>query len=579
MCMVLAGVFFSTAFTACKRSQPADPCSGVDCCGHGSCSVVGGEAVCECEAGWVKSGDGRHCVPAEGPCAGQECSGKGCCVETPMGAECFCDAGYMPDPSDPAALSCVEARCLGIGERCNDSSQCCEGDCLKYTGKDWGYCTRRNCAQDADCENVSGDGRQMCCVDTGGEAFLCMKLGRGCQCGDQSGTCGASCACQNDSACAPGYSCIRSSDDDQTAVCTRRCVTDSDCRECRSDTDPLQTFTCQPIFGGETYCLPAKQNLCSWSGDCPANEVCVAYPTADGNGLEGRCNRVGALDTGSECDSDQDPNLLPFERKCAGFYCMHDKCSAVCRSDADCPEGMFCGYARFNLGGAGNRMASINMCQGGKLCSSSFDCTDGDVCMVTHLSDYELGGVCDTYDGSLPIGAECNDDASPADLPRSERCIGYHCLYGHCSQVCARDSHCGESGRCCQVRFGGMGPTGEDTAMVPMCRWVSGSGQQCRGNKDCPAHETCQYCVGPDRSVSKFCVAENCDPAVDENCALPGTTGCAEEDGPTCWGDLCLVGLGGSFCSSLCDTNFDCPEGMTCGRLSVADNQTTGACL
>ena len=565
----------------CQQKAASDPCAGVFCCGHGTCQVSGGQASCQCETGYSATADGLHCrADNAGPCQDEDCDGHGCCQVVRNKPRCSCDADYMVDPADPQGLGCVPRRCLRMGETCSDSSQCCDNDCLKYTGQDTGYCTRRDCHDDGDCRNESADGKAMCCVDVGGEYFICMKLGSGCRCGDQTGTCGHSCSCQNDSACAPGFSCLRSGDEDTSAVCTRPCVTDADCRECRDERDPGLVFTCQPIFGGDTYCLAAQQPTCNWSGDCQGNDVCVAYPSADGLSLEGRCNRLGGLEPGDTCDSDADPNKLPFEDRCAGFYCMRGRCAEVCQLDSDCPEGMFCGAVRFRMDQAGTVTASIPMCQGGTFCQSGSDCPDDQVCMVTQISDYELVGMCDSFAGELPVGAECDDQANPRDLPPGQACAGFYCLFDHCTEVCSQDSDCGGSGgRCCLVTFGGMGPTGNDTATIPLCRWVDGSGQSCRGNNDCPPHETCQYCVTGNEQVAKFCVTENCDPDQAGNCALPGTEGCADAGGPDCWGGLCLVGLGGSFCSALCEGDSDCPAGMTCGLLGVTATQTTGACM
>lgn len=567
-------------FCGCDQRAKQDPCDKVSCCGHGECAAVDGKPVCSCQAGFNVSADGRRCVPDDaGACAGISCSGHGCCQVSDGKPTCNCDPGYRLDPNDTSNLTCMQDRCLWVGETCKDSSECCENDCLKYTGQETGYCTRRDCINSDDCVNYSKDGKQMCCIDAGGEYFLCMKLGKGCFCGDQKGTCGHSCTCQNDSACTPSFSCLRGSDEDTGAICTRACVSDSDCQECHDDVDTDITFTCQPIFGGDTYCLPAEQQTCNWSGDCQGNDVCIAYPTADEMSLEGRCNRLGDLPPGSACDDAANPNNLPFEERCSDFYCMHGACSEVCQFDADCPENMFCGLARFRTGASGTSTASINMCQGGTFCSSGADCEGDDVCQVAQISDYDLVGMCGHFDGQLDIGAECDDNADPNEVPPGEACVGFYCIFGHCTEVCAEDRDCpGDGGRCCSVNFGGMGPTGDDTASVGLCRWTPGSGTVCRGDSDCLAHETCQYCVKEGQSVDKFCTAENCDLG-KPGCDPPGTLGCGDEGASPCWGGLCLVSLSQSFCSSLCDSNADCPSGMACGALRVSDTQTTGACI
>jgi hypothetical protein len=574
----LLGVLTMASWTsACKQKAEVDPCDSVSCCGQGECSLVGDEARCTCKPGFTVSADGIRCLADDaGACTGKTCSDHGCCVLEEDEARCECDPGYRVDPNDPLSLSCIEKRCLNMGEKCTDSSECCDNDCLKYTGQAEGYCTRRDCHSSEECNNYSADGKEMCCVDVGGEYFICMKLGSGCFCGDQTGTCGHSCTCQNDSACAPDYSCLRGSDEDTGAVCTKPCNTDSDCRECKDDRDPNIIFTCQPIFGGDTYCLAAEQPTCDWGGDCTGSDVCVAFPTADDKALEGRCNNLGGLPPGEECDDMADPNLLPFEDRCADFYCMRGFCSEVCQFDTDCPEHMFCGEVRFRMGD-GEDTAAINMCQGGTFCDSGADCEGDDVCQVAQISAYDLVGMCGQFDGLLEVGEECNEDVSPNDLPPAERCKGFYCIFGNCTEVCQENEDCVNGGRCCSVTFGGMGPTGNDTASIGLCRWTPGSGTACRGNNDCPEHETCQYCVKENETVDKFCVTENCDVA-HPNCSPPGTADCSESSNP-CWGGLCLVSMSNSFCSALCETAADCPSGMDCGGMYVTNTQVTGVCV
>ncbi|MBW1811316.1 MAG: hypothetical protein JRJ19_08610 [Deltaproteobacteria bacterium] len=571
-------LMLALASVGCKQKAEDDPCDKIGCCGHGTCSAASGSARCTCEDGYQVSTDGLRCLPPDpGLCAGQTCSEHGCCELENGNPICICDPDFRVDPDDPLKLTCIEKVCLRMGEKCSDSSECCDNDCLKYTGQKEGYCTRRNCKTNEDCTNRSKDGKEMCCIDVGGEYFICMKLGSGCFCGNQTGSCGASCTCQNDSACSPGFSCLRGSDEDSGAICTKPCLTDQDCRDCRNVQDPNMLYICQPIFGGETYCLAAEQPTCEWSGDCGGNDVCIAYPTADEKSLEGRCNQLGGLPTGTECDDGANPNQLPFEERCADFYCMRGFCSEVCQLDTDCPEHMFCGEVRFRMDDAGDVSAAIGMCQGGTFCTSGADCEGQDVCQVAQISVDDLVGMCGQHDGLLEVGEACDDSTSPYDLPPDQACRGFYCMFGNCTEVCVEDSDCVNAGRCCSVTFGGMGETGNDTASIGLCRWSPGSGQQCAGNDDCPAHETCQYCVKEGESIDKFCQAENCDVA-NSKCDPPGTDGCGDDGANACWGDLCLVTMNSSFCSSLCDSNDDCPGTMSCGLMGVTDTQTTGVC-
>jgi len=75
-----------------------DPCENVDCSGHGTCAVTGGDtAVCLCDPGY--HAEGVTCVEnvAGEECAGVSCSGHGRCVvvgDDPAYPVCICDEGF-----------------------------------------------------------------------------------------------------------------------------------------------------------------------------------------------------------------------------------------------------------------------------------------------------------------------------------------------------------------------------------------------------------------------------------------------------------------------------------------------------
>ena len=80
-----------------------DPCEGVTCSNHGTCTVSQGQASCDCEAGY--HADGLACVQdTGGPCDGVTCSDHGICSVVDGAALCTCDSGYhMVD-----AVNCEE---------------------------------------------------------------------------------------------------------------------------------------------------------------------------------------------------------------------------------------------------------------------------------------------------------------------------------------------------------------------------------------------------------------------------------------------------------------------------------------
>ncbi len=58
--LVLVAMLAGLALSGCVVSED-DPCDGVTCDGHGVCVEWEGEALCDCEDGYVTSADGRHC--------------------------------------------------------------------------------------------------------------------------------------------------------------------------------------------------------------------------------------------------------------------------------------------------------------------------------------------------------------------------------------------------------------------------------------------------------------------------------------------------------------------------------------
>lgn len=105
---------------------PGDPCDGIDCSGHGTCTAQGATARCTCEYGYEASEDGTECLPVDtGPCSGITCSGHGRCrVDEDDNAYCDCDPGYSPAAD---GLDCIENQCTedcGVLGCCG--TVCCE---------------------------------------------------------------------------------------------------------------------------------------------------------------------------------------------------------------------------------------------------------------------------------------------------------------------------------------------------------------------------------------------------------------------------------------------------------------------
>ncbi len=448
------------AAVACACDDGDGLCRSVTCSGHGFCVVLEGAPSCACDPGFVP--DGLACKPGP-PCDGVTCSGHGICQEVGRQAICECDPGYQSD-----GLECVLGdTCLESGLACVSDETCCDGTCLRYPDDPLGYCLQTGCRFNWDCVNHADDGAQMCCVDVGGEYFICMKVLAGYSCGYRP-ACGGPCY---EEAC---YSCTTTDSGDE--ICTHECATDNDCSECRDPADWDQEFSCQPDANGKTICQPWVPNACTSSQDCEDDKVCIPWSSADGQGMEGTCNRLGELPTGSECDSSANPNDLPPSERCAGFYCLWDHCTEVCGQDADCPDGMVCSETSFCMDAGCETVASIGMCKwtccGLAPCDSNADCPDDQICDFYLPPDGAITKVC-VEPRCDPAGQDCSD-LDEACGNRSPACASGVCIepdptgVGHCSALCAADEDCLEPMVCQPVEVW-AGPFGA-TITIDACR-------------------------------------------------------------------------------------------------------------
>lgn len=58
--LLMLGMLAGLVVSGCVVKDD-DPCDGVSCDGHGVCVEWEGQALCDCEAGYVTSTDGKHC--------------------------------------------------------------------------------------------------------------------------------------------------------------------------------------------------------------------------------------------------------------------------------------------------------------------------------------------------------------------------------------------------------------------------------------------------------------------------------------------------------------------------------------
>ncbi len=122
--LILFLLMATLAAAGCSGDGDDDPCADVTCGGHGTCSVVEGEAVCTCEAGYELVENKKNCIGTL--CSGEDCCGHGSCVQEGIDTYCNCEEGYYQDPADPLCCACdcrTDADCTSV-EYCADRCTC-----------------------------------------------------------------------------------------------------------------------------------------------------------------------------------------------------------------------------------------------------------------------------------------------------------------------------------------------------------------------------------------------------------------------------------------------------------------------
>ena len=242
-----------------------DLCDGVDCSGHGTCIVVNGSPLCECEGEYVESG--LACIEPDGDAdADQDVEADGDLdeeVEPDADADADADADEdVQADADPEAdadpPTCGDGVCNGDEDACS-----CTGDCTAACGD--GCCTGDEtfCDCEDDCAAACGDG---CCTD--GETQCdcpddCLEsCGDACCSGDETP---ALCPDDCDPVCGDD-ACTHDEDacdcpDDCEATCGDECCTHGeDTCDCPDDCDPTCGDGC---CGGEEDTLS-----CPWDCGC-----------------------------------------------------------------------------------------------------------------------------------------------------------------------------------------------------------------------------------------------------------------------------------------------------------------------
>ncbi|MBW2701877.1 MAG: hypothetical protein JRF33_13760 [Deltaproteobacteria bacterium] len=435
--------------SGCAGGEDVGGCLAGTCQGHGQCADVDGQAVCDCDEGYVGAtcgscapghqdhdGDGE-CLPACGT-EGTDCAEHEVCDDGSGEARCICAEAYAGENCD----ECAEAY--------QDNDE--DGSCLP------------------DCDNV---------------AFDCGALG---VCSDESGQ--ARCDCIE------GYQ-----DNDFDGACQADCDhVESDCGEhgiC-DDASGTATCHCEEAYAGETcqFCAEGYQDL---------DEDGLCLPSCDLLGLD--CGLHGAcMDESGEahcvCEAEY---VGAFCDACAVNYQDHDAdgvCSVSCAL-VDCMPHSAC---------EDNSGTALCVCFVGYAepdctsCSDGYQDHDGDgacwpSCVTVNL-DCGEHGQCE--DDSGEAICECFPAYTGASCQLCAMDYQDHDENGECEPdcnlaglVCAAHSHCednsGEAQCVCDAGYAepdcvacaeGYQDSDGDGSCLPTCEALAWT---------CSGHGVCGY--------------------------------------------------------------------------------------
>ncbi len=217
-----------------------------------------------------------------------------------------------------------------------------------------------------------------------------------------------------------------------------------------------------------------------------------------------------------------------------GYWCL-----PTCQDDQDCrqAEGYLCigGVCRTPLGPG-------EVCNRPEDCSSQFSCVQG-----------YCGAPC-ANDSGCPAGTFCAEENG------TKGCIPNDCSSGVCTKPCSRHSDCGEGTYC----------GGDGHCVVDECDDQGVCNHPCETQTDCPTGTYCTVVEGENHCV--FVPEDGGTGTLGHSCAI---NDCAA-------GYVCISSGNedpNSYCTTTCDSDFDCGPRMVCREAMDAQGQLVHYCL
>jgi hypothetical protein len=468
---------------------------------------------------------------------------------------------------------------LANGAVCDENEECASGFCLEifFEGTANGYCSRDDCAVDADCD--FGDGKNYQCFPN-----------------QQGGVCVRTCD-DNDVGCGDEDICFKNAFDDGAGGFIHICAdfTDKNCDNGQADcAEGLSCTYFGTGFGFINFCGDFE-NI----GELGVGEACDPF-LGQGN----PCDSTDDCEAGVECDLESGTCQPPPSMRCAAYFCLDTGfCGGPCSADADCPTDYACRTFELNVDSrtpddpTDDGTAPIRTCfpMAGSLtdCTSNADCTVADeYCVIYNDASNTEVAKCRAGGDGAAVGETCADDPSTDVIEPQAACGSQVCYSNECTTFCNDVNDCPNTTdyQCVSL--------GDPTDPVKICS----PGNACTSNADCAAgSEFCGFQPTLDGPANR-CVDNYGDVAAGGACtAFEGTLpqeSCIDDSscsnlGAGWWCDAqhncqppratsCEPGPGGclasNLCTAICEENADCPTDWTCGgfQFRTSDNNTPG---
>lgn len=441
--LVVAGVG-ALHFTAAQEGCPVS--DGLACGGHGNCTAINGNMLCECERGYT----GAACGVSG--CPDPACGGHGRCDDPLVDpsvdvdvATCICDEGY--GGHDCTTRGC-DPPCVDAHGTCGASGTC---ECLPgWTGQ---TCADHTCGANATCSNHGTCGSDFRCVcDQGYGGSVCENAVV--QCPDP--TCSGHGSCDSSTgecACVVGFT----GPDCSTTSCPGGCGESDNRGKCVNN-----VCECSPGFTGADCSRQSCPNNCGTHGRC----------SHEGESKEQRCICDNGW-TGADCGQEACPG------QCNG----HGVCTA-----SNSTGGHHCECA------AGYRGAGCSDCDGRVHCNSHGSCTfdaAGDPLCVCRPG---FGGLT-CSDSMCPKGRAYDAAENAPDEVCSGRgsckpagnTFACRCQAGYGSYDCHASCPTGRDGNTCSGHGTCAAHDVEGTYGVGKCFCARGWAGEACGEHSCPS--------------------------------------------------------------------------------------------